>query len=189
MKLLDHIFQMGAVSVGADRVSVVDKLIEMCRPVYDVTMHGPERAPLAASCDFFQRTERYVLTRKINLWSVQNEEFMHIFSIDRLTLAEWEGMKGRVIDDGLSRAHPGSGHMSTRATAIVVCDEFDDDAADALRRSKFVKNYWLSLHGWLEFWAGAIECGGERRRASNRHGRTLEKMLAHAASGGAQKTL
>ena len=48
-----------------------------------VAEHG---YPLVARCDFFEHSQKYVISRKAELWSADREEFLYLFSVQWIYL-------------------------------------------------------------------------------------------------------
>ena len=42
-------------------------------------------------------------------------------------------------------------------TLVILADVIDQDAKTALKRYRYRKNFWLTLHGWMEYHIAAME--------------------------------
>ena len=74
------------------RGAAIERLLKSYRTYYDIHMQEDE-TPIAARCDFFEHSEKYVLSKKAELWSADNEEFLYIVDIPHLTLELYEKWK------------------------------------------------------------------------------------------------
>ena len=72
------------------RDEAVERMLKSYSVYYNVTRFEDEQKPLTALCEFFQHTEKYVLSRKANLWTADSEEFLYLFTMEHLTLADFE---------------------------------------------------------------------------------------------------
>ena len=58
------------------RESVIARLLDGYRAYFNITTFEEERAPLTAICEFFEHSEKYLLSRQANLWTAACEEFV-----------------------------------------------------------------------------------------------------------------
>lgn len=180
------------------RETAVARLLDGYRPYYDITMSEEKQKPLTAICEFFEHSEKYVLSRRANLWEANCEEFVYLFEMEHLTKDVFERCRDMACKDGLERAHIGPGHMYTYITSIFVCDTCEKDAAAAVKRCRIYKSFRFSLHGWMDFHVAVLEVssddGSETKRmpmrgafekgcpngckvTTNRSGRCVEGIL------------
>lgn len=158
------------------REEMVEKLLKSYRAYYDITMAEEKDKPLVARCDYFERSQKYVLSKKAELWSANCEEFLYLFTVPHLTQEIYKKCEKLVSEDGMERMHIGPGHMYSYITAIILCDTCDEDAARALKKSRIHKSFHFSLHGWMEYHAAAV-LAGESRILNNAEGRCVVKTL------------
>lgn len=158
------------------RESAIAKLLESYRTYYNITKFENEQKPLTAICEFFEHSERYVMSKKAELWSANCEEFIYLFDIEHLTLDEFEKCRDFAKEDGLKRANIGPGHMYTYITPVFVCDSCEEQARKALKKCRIYKSFKFSLHGWMDFHAAAIEIL-DNRITTNSSGRCVGKIL------------
>ncbi len=164
------------ISMQYTRETAISRLLESYRAYFNITMFKEEQKPLTAICEFFEHAEKYVFSRKANLWSADCEEFIYLFDTGRLTLETFEKCRDFAHEDGMKRAHIGPGHMYTYITAVFVCDTSEDDAREALQKCRIYKSFHFSLHGWMDFHAAVLETGSGRITA-NRSGKCVEKVM------------
>ena len=72
--------------------------------------------PLISRCDFFEHSQKYVISRKAELWSADREEFLYLFSMPELTMDLFKKCRDYVYNDGMDRMNVGPGHMYTYLT-------------------------------------------------------------------------
>lgn len=70
-----------------------------------------DQTPITARCDFFEHSGQYVISKKAELWSAENEEFLYLLNIPHLTLPLFEQWRDYIHEDGMKRIHVGPGHM------------------------------------------------------------------------------
>ncbi len=158
------------------RSEIIDILLKSYIAYYDITDYGSKREPLRALCEYYEHAEKYMVSRKISLWSADREEFIYLFDVPHLTLGAFENCKKTAYEDGMERLHIGPGHMYSYITPIIVCDTCDGDAIKTLKKCHIYKSFQFSLHGWMDFHAAAV-IGDSDRIESNRAGRTTAKIL------------
>lgn len=107
--------------------------------------------PLIARCDFFEHSQKYVISRKAELWSEDREEFLYLFSMPELTMELFEKCKSFVCEDGMERLNVGPGHMYSYLTAVFLCDSCDEAVVRAIKKTRIYKSFHFSLHGWMDY--------------------------------------
>lgn len=158
------------------RESDVEKLLESFRAYYNINLMGASQVPLRAVCEFYEHSEKYVLSRKAELWSADCEEFIYLFETAHLTKALFEECRDFAREDGLKRAHIGPGHMYTYITPVFVCDTCDEAAKRAVKKCRIYKSFQFSLHGWMDFHAAVYEIA-DNSIFTNAAGRCVGKVL------------
>lgn len=158
------------------RQSAVDTLLDSYKAYYNITRFNDEQIPLTAICEFFEHSEKFVLSRKAELWSADCEEFIYLFNIEHLTLELFEKYRDYAKEDGLKRAHIGPGHMYTYITPVFVCDTCDKDAKSALKKCRIYKSFHFSFHGWMDFHAAVLEVH-DNNIHTNPSGKCVKKVM------------
>ena len=141
------------------RDEAVERMLKSYSVYYNVTRFEDEQKPLTALCEFFQHTEKYVLSRKANLWTADSEEFLYLFTMEHLTLADFEKYSAYVREEGLQKINVGPGHMNSNVVAVFVCDSCDEDARQALKKCRFHKSFKFSFHGWMDLHTILVDMG------------------------------
>ena len=159
------------------RESAIERLLKNYEPFYDIHMMiKGDRSPITARCDFFEHSGQYVISKKAELWSAENEEFLYLVNIPHLTLETFEELKSEIHADGMKRINVGPGHMASYITAVFVCDTCDEDARKALKKCRIYKSFHFSLHGWMNFHAALVEVA-DGKVTSNASGHHVAKIL------------
>jgi len=133
---------------------------------------------LSAFCEYYERNGQHIFFRSNEIWSSQEEEFIFLFNIPHMTKELFEKCRDYCWEEGRRLAHIGPGHMYTYISPIFVCDTMDDDAAEALAKSKLYKSFKFSFHGWMELHTACFPVK-ENRLHFNRAGRCMEKNIKY----------
>lgn len=158
------------------REAALNRLIESYKAYFNIDIADNTQEYLRAVCEFFEHTEKYVLSRQANLWAANCEEFVYLFSVEQLTTEIFEKCRDFAREDGMKRAHIGPGHMYTYITPVFICDACQEDARRAVRKCRIYKSFKFSLHGWMDFHAAVLEVGSNRI-TTNGSGKCVEKVL------------
>lgn len=176
MLTIFEIFIRNYIFMQYTREEAVNKLLDSYRTYFNITTFKEEQKPLTAICEFFERSEKYVLSKKAELWSANCEEFIYLFEMPHLTLDMFEQCRDYAKEDGLKRANIGPGHMYTYITPIFVVDSCDESAKKALKKCRIYQSFRFSLHGWMDFHTAVLELTNNCI-VTNRNGRCVEKIL------------
>lgn len=158
------------------REKAIARLLKSYQAYYNINMFEDEQTPITARCDFFEHSEKFILSKKAELWSADSEEFLYILDIPHLTLELYEKWRDYVYKDGMSRIHVGPGHMYSFITPVFICDTCDEDARKALKKCRIYKSFHFSLHGWMDFHTAVVDLG-KSRVDTNRSGHNVAKIL------------
>ena len=158
------------------RETAITKLLESYRAYFNIIMFEEEQKPLTAICEFFEHSEKFVLSRKAELWSADCEEFIYLFDVECLTKEIFEQCRDYAREDGMKRANIGPGHMYTYITPVFICNTCEDDARKALRKCRIYQSFHFSLHGWMDFHTAVLEVD-HNKITTNRSGKCVEKVM------------
>ena len=158
------------------RESAIERLLKNYGPYYNIHMIEDDQTPITARCDFFEHSGQYVISKKAELWSADNEEFLYVLSIPHLTLELYEQWRDHVQAEAMERIHVGPGHMASYITPIFICDTCDEAARKALKKCRIYKSFHFSLHGWMNFHAALVEVA-DGKVTSNASGHHVAKIL------------
>ncbi len=167
--------------------SAVSRLLSSFRAYYNITeMDGIQSGdvadetkgeiPVRAICEYYEKSQRFVVSQKAELWSEHSEEFLFLFQMERLTPELFEICKNYAYDEGMKMAHIGPGHMYTYITPIFVCESCDEAAKKALKKCRIFKSFRFSFHGWMDLHAAVLEVKNNQI-SSNAGGRSVEKVM------------
>lgn len=158
------------------RNEALEKLIKSFEAFYNITRFEDENVLYCARCDFFQHSQKYVLSKKAELWSADCEEFIYLFNIPRLTLDILSDCQKCACEDGMSRINIGPGHMYSYITALFLCDSCDEDARKQLKKTRIYKSFHFSLHGWMDYHTSVVSFDNGKID-SNSSGKSTGKIL------------
>ena len=109
----------------------------------DVKVEGGS-FPAAASYHF--REENYVATRAHTIYASEQHEYVYFYLTERLDLATLQKEIELSREAGGKKVTPHGEHMFSYVTLIILADHIDEDAKRALKRYRYRKNFWLTLH-------------------------------------------
>jgi len=156
--------------------SAADRLLKSLETYYNITKYKEEHRPLAALCEYYEASQKYVLSHKAELWSENSEEFLFLFQMNHLTLPDYEKCRDYAYEEGMKRAHIGPGHMYTYITPVFICNECDPVALKALKKTRIYKSFRFSFHGWMDFHTAVLEVQNNKI-SSNTGGKPVEKVM------------
>ena len=169
------------------RESAIERLLKNYEPYYDIhRMINGDQSLITARCDFFEHSGQYVISKKAELWSADNEEFLYLVNVPHLTLDLFESLKNEIHEDGMGRIHVGPGNMASYITAVFICDTCDEDARKALKKCRIYKSFHFSWYGWMNVHTAAVICK-ESRVMTNRMGRGNAKFMKNILSSCKEK--
>lgn len=157
--------------------NVSDRLLNSYKAYYNVFLNEEdELKELIARCEYYEHSEKFVMSQKAELWSENSEEFLYLIKIPHFTLKDFEKYKDEAYTDGMDRAHIGPGHMYTYITTVFICEDADEDAIKALKKCRIYKSFRFSFHGWMDFHAAVVELN-TNKVYSNAGGKSVKKVL------------
>lgn len=142
------------------RLDLVERIMESYSVYYDV--HRITDGDLVARMDFHFRGEQYMLTRRVNLWSEEDHEYVYLFSGESLDHDGLEDAVSRSLEDGRSRIVPGPDHRRSTITTLLVYGSVDEAAAKRIKRHSHHESYRLMLDGWMDHRVVAVDLGSDR---------------------------
>ena len=150
-------------------------MLQQYKPYFDITTYDDD-APLKNQCVFHSRSEKYVLSKKAQLWAAETNEYLYIFSVPTLNLDTYTVCRDRALALGMELVKPHSEHMYSYITAIILYDEAEEEALQALQQYKKSQNFKLSLHGWMEYRIAAVNVHTHAISA-NKSGKDVKQFL------------
>ena len=168
------------------REAAIERLLRSFSSCYNIQLVEDDQTPITARCDFFEHSGQYVISKKAELWSADNEEFLYVLSIPHLTLELYEQWRDHVQAEAMERIHVGPGHMASYITPIFICDTCDEAARKALKKCRIYKSFHFSWYGWMNVHTAAVICK-ESRVMTNRMGRGNAKFMKNILSSCKEK--
>ena len=137
----------------------LDKLLNAYSHQYiverDVTVEG---GSFPATATFFLRDENYLISKKHVLSAVENYDYTYFYVTDHLDADTLRQQIDLTMKVGSARVKPHREHMSSFVTLVILADTIDEEAKKLIKKTRFQKNFRLSLHGWMEYHIAAMEC-------------------------------
>ena len=162
-----------------DRSVILERLHDSFSAWYDVTDGDlGSGLPLTALFIHHSRKEKYVLSKKAQLWAVEANEFLYLFYMEKLDKTQAEACISFSIEDALPRVQPHKEHMYSFITTVFIADEAEQDAAKFIQRRRFTKSYKLGLHGSSPLKTALMDIGKEKI-VTNNMGRDLRKQITN----------
>lgn len=142
------------------RRDVVDRMLGSYSAYYDI--EDVSEGDLVARMEFHFRGEQYMLTRRVNLWSEEDHEYVYLFSGGSLDEAGLDAALSLSLDDGRSRIVPGRDHRCSTVTTLLVYDSIDDSAAKRIKYHSHHESFRLMLDGWMDHRVVAVDLSSDR---------------------------
>lgn len=120
--------------------------------------------PLAFSAHFKRRDEKYLVTKTIKMWSLENDQHVYVTHFnENVTLEKMEKLKEELLAKSQSQLPNHPEHMSTIFTAIVVTDQdLDQEVIHFVKKFRKLKFIKYGLHGWYELYIGIVDLKNRR---------------------------
>lgn len=160
----------------SNKDDILDKILRSYEIYYDVKKLKNKSLPLEATCEFHVHNEKYVLSKKAQLWSTNANEYVYIFKVDTLTKDLFIKCKNYAYEEGMKIIKPESGHMYSYITTIFIYDFCDEKTESLIKKCKISKNFKFSLHGWMDFHIACINTS-QNKIYSNKSGKVTSKFL------------
>lgn len=129
-----------------------------------------------AYAEYRFREENYVATKAHTIYATEQYEYVYFYTAEHLTLDELKRQIDLSREAGMEKIHPHSEHMFSYVTLVILAEQIDEDAAKYLKRYRYRKNFWLALHGWMEYHIAAMDIS-KASFLSNPAGKEARKTL------------
>ena len=157
---------------------VVDRLLQSYSTYYDIKTCDDR--DLIAKAFFHSRGEKYLLTRSVNLWSVEDNEYVFFYAGDHLDPEGLERAIRMSSDMGMKMIEPGPEHRSSMITTILIFGTMDGNCVESIKKFREHRNFGFMLRGWMDHRVAALETSTSTI-VSNRAGRDVAKNLENVA--------
>ena len=177
-----------------DTAQMLERTLQSFATNYDIT-RGAQVATrkVEALAQLRAMNSRYMLSKKWVVWQANAFEHCIFVTVPTLTaemVRNWFSFLTEEAEPEL--VHPGAdvppeGHMYSYLTVVYLCGRMEPEAAKAVRKLRFTKNYRFSLRGWATGRALAVEVPtGEmaynaQGKEMRKHFRQLLKVPAETA--------
>lgn len=161
----------------SDREKLLSALMESYSVYYDIFPAAEDmELPLSFRADYYSRNEKYMLIKEAKIWAAETNEHVYVFSAPAFDAETARRCIDFVLEDGLPRVKPHNEHMYTYLIAQFIADDISPDVAKLVRKSRYYKNYKLSLHGFSALKTATLDLNKEMI-VTNRIGHDLAKFL------------
>ena len=154
---------------------VLEKLLRSYRDYYNINTEDPLE-PFAAEAVFSSHEEGYWLFKKAKTSEADSHEYVYFYTAGHITLEDVKKLESVSWEDGMSRVRPNSTHRNSDVALILIGEEIDDDAFEAVKKMSNYKSYKWRFNGWSDFRSGALDIS-RKRFTCNRKGDNMKKML------------
>ena len=155
----------------------LDKLLEAYSHQYIITRDvKTELGDYPAIADFFIRDENYAFSKKAVISAYEQYEYAYFYLADHLDENGARDLLDRTLKVGMDRVRPHKEHKSSYVTLLILAETITPEAKKLIEKTRFQKNFRLSLHGWMEYHIAAMEC-------------STQSFLSNPGGKGARKNL
>lgn len=136
----------------------LNKLLDAYSHSYDITRDVTEEdSSWPATATYFLRDENYLISKQHVLSAVEQHEYLYFHVTDHLTVADLQTQIDLSKRAGLRKVKPHKDHMFSNVGLIVLANTIESEAKRIIKKTRFRKNYRLSLWGWTEYQLAAME--------------------------------
>ena len=148
------------------------QVIEKVLPAFEryYTVKKVSDPPFCAEAEFRSHNEQYFLVRSARIADIDSNEFVYFASIENLNLQNLQNLTQLAWEKGLSKVKPHNGHRNSDVTLIIIAEEVDDAAKEAIRKTKLYKSYKMSFWGWSNFKLAVVAIGKQAENQLENHG-------------------
>lgn len=162
-------------------------LLEAYSHHYNITRDvETQQGSYPATADFFVRDENYAFSKKAVISAFEQYDYTYFYMADHLDGEGAKALLDRTLEAGMARIRPHKEHKSSYVTLVILADTMTEEAKELIRKTRFQKNFRLSLHGWMEYHIAAMECS-TLSFLSNPGGKGARKTLEQNFGSGAIK--
>ena len=126
--------------------------------------------------EFHSYGEKYVLVKSAKLWEVDTHEYLFFVLADALDETQVRDLVSFMEHDGLKKVVPKPNHMSSAISLVIVADSCTQEAAKAVRKTCFRKNFALGIRGWADLRVAVADLSANRV-ITNAAGKQLKTTL------------
>ena len=136
----------------------LNKLLDAYSHSYDIDRDVEEEGRLwPATATYYLRDENYLISKQHVLSAVEQHEYLYFHLTDHLTAEELQSQIELSKQAGLRKVKPHKDHMFSNVGLVVLANTISPEAQQIIKKTRFRKNYRLSLWGWTEYQLAAME--------------------------------
>lgn len=136
----------------------LNKLLDAYSHSYDIDRDVEEEGRLwPATATYYLRDENYLISKQHVLSAVEQHEYLYFHVTDHLTAEELQSQIELSRQAGLRKVKPHKDHMFSNVGLVVLANTISPEAQQIIKKTRFRKNYRLSLWGWTEYQLAAME--------------------------------
>ena len=136
----------------------LNKLLDAYSHSYDIERDVEEEGRLwPATATYFLRDENYLISKQHVLSAVEQHEYLYFHVTDHLTVADLEALTDLSIRAGLRKVKPHKDHLFSNVGLVILANTIEPEAQKLIKKTRFRKNYRLSLWGWTDYQLAAME--------------------------------
>lgn len=135
--------------------------------VYDFDVYRNEQLgeiPLAFMAKHFRRDEKYMISKKVKIWGVENQQYVFVTTQREEVTNQFLNRFQKEIRDRIEEyVVQHQEHMSTIFLGIVVTTQpLAKDLAKGVMKYRKIKFIKYGLHGWAEVYVAVVDLHQER---------------------------
>ena len=155
----------------------LNKLLDAYSHQYDIERNVEvEGFTYPATATYYLRDENYLISKQHVLSAVEQHEYLYFYLTDHLSAEDLQSQMDLSKRAGLGRVKPHKDHMFSNVGLVILANTISPEAQKLIRKTRFRKNYRLSLWGWTEYQLAAMEVS-TNRFFSNPAGKGAKSIL------------
>ena len=136
----------------------LNRLLDAYSHQYDIDRNvNVEGFVYPATATYYLRDENYLISKQHVLSAVEQHEYLYFYVTDHLTAPDLQSQVDLSKRAGLGRVRPHKDHMFSNVGLVILANTIDPEAKQLIKKTRFRKNYRLSLYGWTEYQLAAME--------------------------------
>ena len=136
----------------------LNRLLDAYSHQYDIERNvEAEGFTYPATATYYLRDENYLISKQHVLSAVEQHEYLYFYLTGHLTAEDLQSQIDLSKRAGLGRVKPHKDHMFSNVGLIVLANTVSPEAKKLIKKTRFRKNYRLSLWGWTEYQLAVME--------------------------------
>lgn len=162
------------------REDLLERFLAAHQSFYDIRRdYRFEGRTFPAYGEFHTYGEQYVLVKRAKLWEVNTHDFLFFTFADTLDVEQLDAEVTFITEQAIKKVAPGPNHMSSTLSLVIIANQCTDEARKHAHKTRFRKNYALSLHGWTDLRLAVVDLSRpvEQGVVTNAAGKKLAEPL------------